>query len=88
VKETNSTISAERAESAVLDAFRQVLDLDEVEGDIPFAALGGDSMRAVRILSRLWRELGVELPLHSLGNATTATEFAATVREHAAGAAS
>jgi acyl carrier protein len=80
-------ISAERAESAVLDAFRHVLGLAEVDPDVPFAALGGDSMRAVRVLSQLWRALGVELPVHSLGNATTAAEFVRTVREHGAGAA-
>lgn len=84
----NSVISAERAESAVLDAFRRVLGLADVDPDVPFAALGGDSMRAVRVLSQLWRDLGVELPVHSLGDATTAAEFARSVREHGAGAAS
>lgn len=69
-------------ESTVLEAFRDVLGLDLVAPDIPFAALGGDSMRAVRVLSRMWRELGVELPVHALGNDTTAAEFATSVRAH------
>ena len=83
----DSVISGERAESVVLDAFRRVLGMAEVDPGIPFAALGGDSMRAVRVLSQLWRELGVELPVHSLDGATTAGELARTVREHASGAA-
>ncbi|MEV7019822.1 acyl carrier protein [Streptomyces sp. NPDC093991] len=69
-------------ESTVLEAFRGILGLDMVAPDVPFAALGGDSMRAVRVLSRLWRELGVELPVHALGNDTTAAELATAVRAH------
>lgn len=77
---TCSPAGSDPVESAVLEAFRQVLRLDVVEPDVPFAALGGDSMRAVRVLSRLWRELGVELPVHALRNGTTAAELAATAR--------
>ncbi len=84
----NQKISVQRAESAVLEAFVRVLGLDEVGRDVPFAALGGDSMRAVRVLSRLWRELGVELPVHALADATTAAELAAAVRGHQESAAS
>ncbi|MEU0742877.1 acyl carrier protein [Streptomyces sp. NPDC006134] len=69
-------------ESTVLEAFRGILGQDVVAPDVPFAALGGDSMRAVRVLSRLWRELGVELPVHALGNDTTAAGLAAAVRAH------
>jgi acyl carrier protein len=82
-RQANSDITTHRAESTVLEAFRQVLALDVVDPDLPFAALGGDSMRAVRVLSRLWRELGVELPVHTLGNATNAAELAVTVQKYA-----
>lgn len=64
-------------------ALRVVLGVDDVSSDTPFGALGGDSMRAVRVLSRLWRELGVELPVDSLTKDTTVAEFVAVVREHA-----
>ncbi|GHI04292.1 hypothetical protein AQI88_26005 [Streptomyces cellostaticus] len=74
-------------ESTVLEALGGVLGQDVVAPDVPFAALGGDSMRAVRVLSRLWRELGVELPVHALGNDTTAAELAAVVRAHLDGRA-
>ncbi|MFI1358011.1 acyl carrier protein [Streptomyces sp. NPDC020898] len=82
---TRVPASAQQAESTVVETFREVLGLDTVAPDVPFAALGGDSMRAVRVLSRLWRELGVELPVHALKNDTTATELAAAVRAHAEG---
>ncbi|KUM95983.1 hypothetical protein AQI95_42925 [Streptomyces yokosukanensis] len=72
-------------ESTVLEAWCGALGLDVVAPDVPFAALGGDSMRAVRVLSRLWRELGVELPVHTLGNDTTAAELATAVRAHMSG---
>ena len=80
--------SEQRAENVVLEAFRQVLGVAEVDRDSPFGALGGDSMRAVRVLSRVWRELGLELPLQALGQATTPAELAAAACERAAGTVS
>jgi acyl carrier protein len=77
-----STTSVERAENTVTEAFRQVLGMANIDRDAPFAALGGDSLRAVRVLSRVWRELGVELPVHALRATTTAAEFTQAVREH------
>jgi acyl carrier protein len=79
---TQAPAAAQEVESTVLEAFRGVLGQDEAGLDVPFAALGGDSMRAVRVLSRLWRELGVELPVHALGKDTTAAELTAAVRAH------
>jgi len=80
VRETNEV-------DTVLQAFRSVLGLEAAAPDVPFAALGGDSMRAVRVLSRLWRELGVELPVHALGKDTTAAELAEAVGAHLDGRA-
>ncbi|MCQ4211866.1 MULTISPECIES: acyl carrier protein [Streptomyces] len=80
-------LKSRSVENTVLDVFGTILGLDDVDPDIPFAALGGDSMRAVRVLSRLWRDLDVELPVHALGNDTTAAELAAAVRAHLDGRA-
>jgi acyl carrier protein len=77
--------TADPVQRAVLEAFGQVLRVDAADPDVPFGALGGDSMRAVRVLSRLWRELGVELPVHALGQATTAAELADAARALRAG---
>lgn len=79
--ESVPTISFEAAETTVIEAFQHVLGLAEIDREAPFRALGGDSLRAVRVLSRIWRELGVELPVHALRETTTAAEFIATVRE-------
>jgi acyl carrier protein len=80
--------SKQRAENVVLEAFRQVLGVAKIDRDSPFGALGGDSMRAVRVLSRVWRELGLELPLQVLGSTTTPAELAAAACERAAGTVS
>jgi acyl carrier protein len=75
--------SPDPVEDVVVTALRAVLGVNEVAPGTQFAALGGDSLRAVRVLSRLWRELGVELPVDSLQTGTTVAEFVAVVREHA-----
>jgi acyl carrier protein len=80
---TNAIDGPDAVADAVDTALRSVLGVDQVAADAEFAALGGDSMRAVRVLSRLWRELGVELPVDSLRKETTVTEFVAVVRDHA-----
>ncbi|EFL11567.1 peptidyl carrier protein [Streptomyces sp. AA4] len=78
----NSAGRPDRVEETVLTALRDVLDVAEVAPENRFAVLGGDSLRAVRVLSRLWRELGVELPVHALRPGTTVGEFVGAVREH------
>ncbi|WP_216213659.1 acyl carrier protein [Amycolatopsis aidingensis] len=70
------------AEKAVVTALQAVLGVSEVPWESRFGVLGGDSLRAVRILSWLWRELDVELPVHALQPHTTVAELADTVREH------
>ncbi|WP_409462158.1 phosphopantetheine-binding protein [Amycolatopsis sp. GA6-003] len=78
----NSAGQSDGVEGAVLAALRDVLDVAEVAPENRFAVLGGDSLRAVRVLSRLWRDLGVELPVHTLRPGTTVGEFVGVVREH------
>ncbi|MFD9888182.1 acyl carrier protein [Amycolatopsis sp. NPDC059027] len=67
---------------AVVTALQAVLGVSEVPWESRFGVLGGDSLRAVRVLSRLWRELGVEIPVHALPPHTTVAEFTDVVREH------
>ncbi|MEU3624356.1 hypothetical protein BS329_04885 [Amycolatopsis coloradensis] len=67
---------------AVLTALQTVLGASEVPSESRFGVLGGDSVRAVRVLSRLWRELGVEIPVHALSPHTTVADFTDVVREH------
>jgi acyl carrier protein len=82
-RNSGAVAAADPVQEAVVTALRTTLGVTEVASGARFATLGGDSMRAVRVLSRLWRELGVELPVDSLQTDTTVAEFVAVVREHA-----
>jgi acyl carrier protein len=46
---------------SVQDIFRRVLEVDEIDGDSDFFAMGGDSLLATRVLSAVARTHGVEL---------------------------
>lgn len=45
----------------IIEIFRRVLDLNEVDASSDFFELGGDSLLATRVLSAIAREFGVEL---------------------------
>jgi acyl carrier protein len=80
--ENGGTAGTGNEHDVVVTALRTVLGVDEAPDGTTFGALGGDSMRAVRVLSRLWRELGVELPVDSLTKDTTVAGFVAVVSLH------
>ena len=56
--------------------WREVLVLDEVGIYDPFLDLGGDSLLAVKVVSRIMRALQIEMPLRSLFDAPTIFEMA------------
>ncbi|MEZ4236224.1 MAG: amino acid adenylation domain-containing protein [Myxococcota bacterium] len=58
-------------ERTVARVWAEVLGVDEPGGDDDFFALGGHSLRAVRVVARLSEALGVELPLRALFDAPT-----------------
>ncbi|MEZ0051092.1 acyl carrier protein [Mycobacterium sp. MAA66] len=45
----------------IIQIFRRVLDLTEVNASSDFFELGGDSLLATRVLSAIAREFGTEL---------------------------
>lgn len=53
----------------------ELLEIDEVEGHTDFFEAGGDSLRAMRLISRLRRELGVEIAVDALHASPTADSF-------------
>jgi nonribosomal peptide synthetase DhbF len=67
-------------ERVVAAVWAGVLGTDQVGVDDNFFQLGGNSLLATRVITRLRRELGVELPLRSLFLAPTIAGIAQAVR--------
>ncbi|MFE9631891.1 type I polyketide synthase [Streptomyces sp. NPDC006463] len=65
-----------RTLALVLELFRQVLGMPEVDPEDSFFDLGGDSLIASRVLAEIRERLPVELTAKSLFAAPTAVEFA------------
>jgi amino acid adenylation domain-containing protein len=66
-------------EAAVCTIWRQVLDLDEVGVDDAFLDLGGTSLAAGRIMTRIAETFPVDLPLRLLFETPTVAGLAATI---------
>lgn len=81
------SIETSDLERAVLEIAVEILGDEHLEPSDRYGEVGGDSINAVRILSRCWREYSVELPLRSLGPDTTFGELAVAIGEAASKAA-
>ncbi|MGH7831048.1 MAG: phosphopantetheine-binding protein, partial [Candidatus Binatia bacterium] len=66
----------------------EVLDLDSIGVNDSFLDLGGHSLMATRIISRVIEKFQVELPLGSLLGASSVAEMAVVVAQNRANAAS
>ncbi|HSU14489.1 non-ribosomal peptide synthetase [Longimicrobium sp.] len=74
-------------ERAVAEIWREVLGLDRVGATDDFFDLGGHSLKATRILTRVGARLGVELPVGVIFDHPTVRGIAALVDERRAAAA-
>jgi len=75
------TLVGASVESVVTQIWRDLLGLDDVGLDEEFFDLGGHSLIAIRLMSRLNRDLGVRLELADLLSAPTIETLAARLRE-------
>lgn len=83
-----AAMSAERATSApaalvdrLASLWSEILGVDTVEPDANFFDLGGDSLMATQLVSRLRTRMGLELPIRALFEAPTLQAFAGRVHE-------
>ena len=77
---------ATETEAAVAEIWREVLGLDRVGATDDFFDLGGHSLKATRILTRVSARLGVELPVGVIFDHPTVRGIAALVDERRAAA--
>jgi len=67
-------------EEALAALFTEALGVDQVGATTDFFTLGGHSLLAARLLSRVSRDFGVDVPLATLFRASTVRALAATVQ--------
>ena len=72
-------LPAGAAEELVADVWRQVLKADALSRDDDFFDLGGDSLLAGQVLSRLRERVGVQVPLRLLFERSRLSELAAAL---------
>lgn len=70
----------DEVEDLVAAVFSTALDVERVPRSAAFTALGGDSLMAISILSRLWRVFDVKLPIRSVVPSGSVATVAADVR--------
>lgn len=68
-------------EERVLEAYNSVLGYDRIALDADFFSLGGDSLKAVSMVSLLKKSLGIDLDVTSLFSYTTPASLAAYLHE-------
>ncbi|MDO1486797.1 putative non-ribosomal peptide synthetase [Rhodococcus rhodochrous] len=69
-------------EEIVASVFREVLGVDRVGLDDDFFALGGNSLSATQVVSRIGAALNASVPVRALFEASTVEDLAGRVSEH------
>jgi acyl carrier protein len=64
----------------IVEIFRRVLEIEDIQVNSDFFLLGGDSLLATRILSAIAREFNVELSLTDFLTGSTPQALAACVK--------
>jgi acyl carrier protein len=71
-----------RRERALAEVWRQVLGTDAVGPDDNFFDLGGNSLIGLKVVSRLKRELDVEIPIVTLFEGPTVSAFSKLISQN------
>jgi len=72
---------ANATEEALAELWDEVLELQKIGVTHSFVELGGDSLKAIRMLSRIFQRFGVEVKLQELFPRATVRELAGLVSE-------
>jgi amino acid adenylation domain-containing protein len=83
LRERVSTYEAPQGEieAALAQVWRELLPVDRIGRDDNFFQLGGDSLLAVKSVTRMRQVLGVEVPVRALFTSPTISALAAQVQE-------
>ncbi|WBW99494.1 non-ribosomal peptide synthetase [Oceanirhabdus sp. W0125-5] len=85
VKELENTNQNEEVidniEMKLLKIYKEVLDNDIISVDKHFILLGGDSIKATKLISRIFEEFGVEVPIKIIFEEFTLLNIASYIRE-------
>ncbi len=80
-----SPVVEDDVQSAIADIWQELLGVERPAADVSFFALGGQSLLATRLITRIHERLGVELPAQSVFDAPTIAGLAlAVVQQRAA----
>jgi amino acid adenylation domain-containing protein len=72
-------VPANHIEEKITDAFRSIFGLDKIGPQEDFFELGGDSLKVITLVTRLHRELGVEIPMDVVFKNPTIKKIAAYI---------
>jgi len=82
LRESSGTRPASPAEELVAAIWSEVLGISTIDREADFFALGGHSLKAAQVVSRLRERLGVEIPLRTLFAAPRLEALAAAITAH------
>lgn len=78
---SSSLLTEAGLQQQIADIWSTVLGMDAIGIDEDFFALGGDSLKAVTIVSLVFKKLGVKLPLPAFFHKPTIREISRIIRE-------
>jgi len=74
-------LDAADIERQIISCWSEVLDIDIVDAHDDFFKLGGNSVQAMQIISRLRRRFGIDIPVRLMFDVSTPAGIARAVME-------